>query len=57
MNESALPGMSTTDKLVNFAAAKYDALNQTVALATITSSFQATLSNCFELSDQPESVR
>ena len=35
LNEAALPGKNVTDARVKFAAAKYDTLNSTIALATI----------------------
>ncbi len=46
LNEAALPGKNTTDIRVNFAATKYDALNSTIALATIQATFRTSLSAC-----------
>ena len=46
LNEAALPGKNTADARIKFAAAKYDALNSTIALATIQATFRSTLSAC-----------
>jgi hypothetical protein len=46
LNEAALPGKNATDARVKFAAAKYDTLNSTIALATIQATFRSTLSAC-----------
>jgi hypothetical protein len=46
LNETALPGTDLADKRVKFALSKYDALNSTIAAATITSAFRSKLCNC-----------
>jgi len=50
LNEPALPGKNATDKRVKFAASKYDALNTTINLASITSSFRTSLLACMAIS-------
>jgi hypothetical protein len=50
LNEAALPGKNTTDIRVNFAATKYNALNSTIALATIQPAFRSSLSACIATS-------
>lgn len=50
LNESALPGKNATDKRVNFAAAKYSALNTTVTQATIAPAFRTSLVACLTVS-------
>jgi hypothetical protein len=46
LNESALPGKNITDARVKYAATKYDALNATITLASIQSTFRSSLSLC-----------
>jgi hypothetical protein len=50
LNEAALPGKNTADARIRFAAAKYDTLNSTIALATIQATFRSTLSACMTTS-------
>ncbi|HEV7714319.1 MAG TPA: hypothetical protein VGO53_01905, partial [Steroidobacteraceae bacterium] len=46
LNEAALPGRNAAEARVKFAAAKYEALDSTVSLASITSYFRKTLLSC-----------
>jgi hypothetical protein len=50
LNSGALPGKNATDKLVKFAASKYDGLNSTINLASITSAFRTSLVACIATS-------
>jgi hypothetical protein len=50
LNEAALPGKNPTDARVRYAVTKYDALNATIALATIQPAFRTSLSACIDAS-------
>lgn len=50
LNEAALPGINTPDIRIRFAITKYDALNGTIALASIESAFRTALTACLNTS-------
>jgi hypothetical protein len=48
LDEGALPGTNPADARVRFAIAKYDALSNTIALASIEAAFRTTLTTCLD---------
>jgi hypothetical protein len=48
LDESALPGSNPAAARVNFAITKYNALSNTIALASIASAFRTTLTTCLD---------
>jgi hypothetical protein len=50
MNMAALPGKNTRSKWINYATAKYSALDATISAADIASTFETTLLNCVNTS-------